>query len=178
MLSEKLVKRLNHQVNLEYYSANLYLQMSSWCELNSLQGSAQFLRQHADEEMQHMHHLFRYINETGNMAVLGEIKAPPTEYKSVVDVFQQTYEHECHITKEINNLVRLTLEESDYSTHHFLQWYVAEQHEEEHLFHSIIQKIELITEGSSNKRLFLMDKEIKQMAKKQRRLVKKRRQLS
>jgi ferritin len=138
-----------------------------------MEGCAQFLRQHADEEMQHGHRLFRYINETGNMAVLGEIKAPPTEYKSVVDVFQQTYEHECHITKEINNLVSLTLEESDYSTHHFLQWYVAEQHEEEHLFHSIIQKIELITEGSG-KRMYMMDKEIRQMAKKQRKSVKKR----
>ncbi|RKZ40045.1 MAG: non-heme ferritin [Gammaproteobacteria bacterium] len=173
MLSEKLVERLNHQVNLEYYSANLYLQMSSWCELNSLPGCAQFLRQHADEEIQHMHHLFKYINETGNMAVIGEIKAPPTEYKSVVDVFQQTYEHECYITKEINNLVRLTLEEPDYSTHNFLQWYVAEQHEEEHLFNSIVKKIELITEGSG-KRLFMMDKEIKRMATEQQKLVKKR----
>jgi len=173
MLSEKLVERLNRQVNLEYYSANLYLQMSSWCELNSLPGCAQFLRQHADEEMQHMHRLFRYINETGKMAVLGEIKAPPTEYKSAADVFQKTYEHECYITKEINNLVSLTLEESDYSTHHFLQWYVAEQHEEEHLFHSIIKKIELITEGNS-KQLFFMDNAIKEIAEKQLKLVKKR----
>lgn len=89
MLSEKLVERLNHQVNLEYYSANLYLQMSSWCELNSLPGCAQFLRQHADEEIQHMHHLFKYINETGNMAVIGEIKAPPLNISLLLMCFSK-----------------------------------------------------------------------------------------
>jgi len=92
MLSKGLVKRLNDQINLEFYSSNLYLQMSTWCEYKGLSGCAAFLQAHAQEEMGHMQRLFTYVNETGAMAELGQIKSAPTEYKSIVDVFQNTYE--------------------------------------------------------------------------------------
>ena len=147
MLSKALVEHLNKQINLEFYSSNMYLQMSSWCEYKGLEGCANFLQLHAQEEMQHMQRLFTYVNETGAMAILGQIKAPPTEFKSVKDVFKQTYEHECFVTKKINKLADAAMNEKDYSTFNFLQWYVAEQHEEEKLFKSILDRIEIIGTG-------------------------------
>ena len=159
MLSKGLVKRLNDQINLEFYSSNLYLQMSSWCEYKGLSGCAAFLQAHSMEEMGHMQRLFTYVNETGSMAVLGQIDAPPTEYESIADVFRKTYEHECLVTRRINELADAAMKETDYSTFNFLQWYVAEQHEEEKLFKSILDKIELI--GADPKNLFFIDQEVR-----------------
>lgn len=158
MLNPTMLERLNEQINLEFYSSNLYLQMSSWCESKGLGGCAAFLQAHAAEEMQHMQRLFNYINETGAMAQLGAIDAPPTKYESVEEVFRQTYEHEQAITHKINELADTAFQEKDYSTFNFLQWYVAEQHEEEALFKGILDKFDVI--GTDGKGLYFIDQEI------------------
>jgi len=158
MLSDNLLKKLNTQVNLEFYSSNLYLQMSAWADHNGLSGTAKFLREHASEEMQHMHKIFDYIQDTGAMAELGTIDKPEINIESIRDVFEQTYEHEKFITKQINDLVDVTLQEKDFSTFNFLQWYVSEQHEEEKLFKSILDKIDII--GMDGRGLFMIDREV------------------
>jgi len=158
MLSKAMVKQLNEHVTLEFYSSNLYLQMSAWADLKGLEGCTAFLRAHAQEEMTHMHKLFDYVNETGAMAVIGEIKAPPSKYGSVGELFQKVYEHECFITGEINKLVAAALKEQDFSTFNFLQWYVAEQHEEEYLFQQILDKIKIIGEAGSG--VFFIDRAV------------------
>ena len=159
MLSETMLKALNEQITLEFYSSNLYLQMSSWCEFNALEGCAKFLKAHAAEEMEHMQRLFTYVNETGGLAIVGQIDAPPVDFKSVNDIFQETYDHEVFITAKINQLAKIAQQEDDFSTFNFLQWYVAEQHEEEKLFKSIIDKIEMIGPNG----LFFIDKEVENM---------------
>lgn len=98
------------------------------------------------------------------MPLIGSIAQPPTEYASVVDVLQKTYEHEQSITVSINELVGAALAENDFSTFHFLQWAVAEQHEEEKLFRSILDKATLI--GSEGRSLYFLDKEIRKFAPK------------
>ncbi len=163
MLKQDMLDKLNNQINLEFYSSNLYLQMAAWCEYKSLSGCSQFLAEHAQEEMMHMQRLFAYVNETGSLPKLGQIDAPPTEYDSLADMFEQIYKHECLITSEINGLADASFQGKDYSTFHFLQWYVAEQHEEEALFKSILDKIEMI--GTEGKGLFFIDQEIGKLAK-------------
>ncbi len=161
MLSTTLAKALNIQTNLEFFSSNLYLQMSSWCMQKGLEGCANFFRQHADEERMHMQKLFDYINETGSYAVLDSINPPQNEFSSVVEIFEITYAHEQMITKEINSLVSIAFEEQDFSTFNFLQWYVAEQHEEEQLFKAVLDKVELI--GMEGNGLFFIDQEVAKM---------------
>ena len=134
MLSDKMVDKLNNQINLEFYSSNLYLQMSAWCEYKALEGGAEFLRLHAEEEMEHMNRLFKYVADTGALAKIGQIKAPKTDFDSVLDLFKDILKHEQHITSEINSLAHSAFEDKDYSTFNFLQWYVGEQQEEEKLF--------------------------------------------
>ncbi|HHF2231355.1 TPA: non-heme ferritin, partial [Haemophilus influenzae] len=162
MLSENVVKLLNDQMNLEFYSSNLYLQMSAWCDQKGFEGAAKFLSVHATEEMQHMRKLFTYLNETGSRAIISAIEAPAHEYKSLKEVIETTYEHEKLITSKINELVGKTFEEKDYSAFNFLQWYVEEQHEEEKLFSSILDKLNLL--GEDGKSLFLIDKDLGNLA--------------
>ena len=161
MLTKTMEAKLNEQVALEFYSSNLYLQMSSWCHSRGLEGCAAFLRDHAEEERGHMMRIFDYINETGAMAVLSSIDKPGFEYADVKAVFEATYAHEQLVTRAINDLVAAAFEERDFSTFNFLQWYVAEQHEEENLFKGILDKATLI--GMEGRGMYHFDAEIKQL---------------
>ena len=162
MLSQKTIDRLNQQINLEIYSSHLYLQMSSWCAHKALDGCATFLSQHADEEMTHMRRLLDYLQETGAYAVISGMQAPPAEFDSLTQMFEQIYEHEQLVTSKINDLVHLANTEPDYATLQFLQWYVTEQHQEEFLFKSVLDKIKLI--GTEGQGIFFIDREIANMA--------------
>ena len=163
MLSDKLIKALNEQINAEYSASTLYLQMSAWCTYKGLPGCAAFLRKQSSEEMDHMHRLFNYVNEAGALAVVGTVKAPSTQYKSALEVFEQTFDHEREVTRRIFKLVEQALAEKDFSTFNFLQWYVAEQHEEESLFKTILDKFKII--GSDNRGLFFIDREMMELSK-------------
>ena len=158
MLKQNVLDKLNQQINLEHYSSNLYLAMSSWAKSQGLDGAARFLATHSAEELQHMHKLFGYVNETGAQALVSEIDAPDNQYKDIREVFELTYKHEQFITSKINELVALTLEEKDYASFNFLQWYVAEQHEEEALFKGVLDKMDII--GLEGRGLFMIDREI------------------
>lgn len=164
MLHEKLVSSLNKQVQLEMYSSNLYLSMSAWCAHKGLHGSALFLKEHSKEELTHAYKLFDYINETGARATIEDISKPGTEFKTLKEIFQKTYEHEISITKSIFDLCSTALELKDYSTFNFLQWYASEQHEEEKLFKDILDKIEII--GIEGRGLFHLDREISNLLRK------------
>jgi ferritin len=120
------------------------------------------LSQHADEEMMHMRRLLNYLQETGALATIGGMQAPPTDFDSLTQMFEQIYEHEKLVTSKINDLVHLANTEPDYATLQFLQWYVAEQHQEEFLFQSILDKIKLI--GTEGQGIFFIDSEIGKMA--------------
>lgn len=163
MILESIVKLLNDQIAKEMYAANLYLSMSSWCYEHSFDGAGLFLFQHADEESAHAKKLITYLNETDSKVSIAAVAAPESSYASLLDVFEQTYAHEQKITRSINELVDFTLQSKDYATFNFLQWYVSEQHEEEALFRSIVDKIKLI--GSQGDGLYLADRFIKELAK-------------
>ena len=90
--------------------------------------------------------------------MVSSIDGPETEFIDIKDVFEKTYKHEQFITKQINDLVELTIEQKDYATFNFLQWYVTEQHEEEALFKGILDKIAII--GLEGRGLHIIDKEI------------------
>ena len=157
-----MTKRLNQQITLEMYSSNIYLAMSGWCAYNGLNGSASFLKNHSKEELSHAYKLFDYISETGGLAEVDTIEKPNNSFKSLHEVFEATYKHELIVSKSIFELVDFALNEKDYSTFNFLQWYISEQHEEEKLFKEILDKFEIIkTDGRG---LFMIDREIGQLA--------------
>ena len=162
MLKQEMIQKLNEQLNLEFYSANLYLQMSAWCGNKGFEGASAFLKSHSQEEMEHMQRLFDYLDDTGSMPVLGAIEAPPVEFDSLTDIFKLTFEHEQLITGKINELAHAAMTLQDYSTFNFLQWYVAEQHEEEKLFNSILDKLAMVSTSEGG--LFFIDQDLKRMA--------------
>jgi ferritin len=144
MLKKKIEDICNRQVEREGYSSNLYLAMASWAENNGLSGVAAWLYTQSDEERLHMLKFIKYINERGGKAVMPALKKPAAEYKSVEDVFKEVLKHEEFVTDSINEIVALTLEEKDFNTHNFLQWFVFEQVEEEASVRTILDKVRLV----------------------------------
>jgi ferritin len=161
-MNARVEAALNEQILKEEYSSRLYLSMAIWSEVNGYPGAATFLYEHADEELMHMMKIVRYVNDRGGKALLSDVKAPPSEFKSLRDVFEQIMEHEVYITDSINQLYGVTMEEKDYTTGNFLQWYITEQVEEESLFNTVLDKIKLV--GTDHSGLFHIDKELEGMA--------------
>ncbi|WP_314140685.1 non-heme ferritin [Buttiauxella noackiae] len=158
MLKAEMIEKLNEQMNLELYSSLLYQQMSAWCSYHSFEGAAAFLRRHAQEEMEHMQRLFAYLTDTGSLPRINAVQAPDHDYSSLDNLFNATYEHEQLITRKINELAHAAMTSQDYPTFNFLQWYVSEQHEEEKLFKSVLDKLSLV--GKSGEGLYFVDKEL------------------
>ncbi|MEN8137452.1 MAG: ferritin [Bacteroidota bacterium] len=159
MLSEKMQKALNDQIKLEGDSSQIYLSMAVWSENQGMEGVAKFMYDHADEEREHMLKIIRFVNERGGEAIVPEVAKPISEFKSLKKMFEILFKHEVMVSKKINDIVHVTLEERDYASHNFLQWYVSEQIEEEALARMILDKINMI--GDDKGGLYLFDNDIK-----------------
>lgn len=162
MLSKKIEKELNLQIVLEASSSQTYLAMASWAERQGFVGTTNFLYRHSDEERLHMLKLIRYVNDREGKAVVPALGKPEEEYESVTSMFKAVLDHERGVTQKINKLVSLCLEEKDYTTHNFLQWYVSEQIEEESLVKMILDKLKLI--GGDKGGMYLFDNDIERMS--------------
>lgn len=158
MLSEKMIKVLNEQISMEGYASFLYLSKGGWFENKSMLGCAAFMYRQSQEEHGHMMRIFHYLLEMDAVAVSPAIKQPPAKFKDVKQIFSDTLAHEQKVTKSINDIVELAIKESDHATYAFLQWYVTEQREEETLMRTILDKINLIGNGTQS--LYFIDKEI------------------
>jgi ferritin len=148
MLKKTIEDICNRQIEREGFSSNLYLAMASWAETSGLSGVAGWMYAQADEERLHMLKFIKYINERGGKAVIPALKQPASAFKSVEDVFKEVLKHEEFVTASINEIVALTLDEKDFNTHNFLQWFVMEQVEEEASVKTILDKVRLV--GKNN----------------------------
>jgi len=158
MISKKMVQALNKQVNNEIYSAYLYLSMSSYTNYIGLKGAANWFMVQYQEEMVHAMKIYDYVNSQGNHAQLTAISAPPTEFGTLLSIFEQTLKHEQFITNSINELMDLAIKEKDHATQIFLQWFVTEQIEEEGNDNDIIAKLKLV--GDSPQGLMMVDRDL------------------
>ena len=160
MLVKKIEDAFNEQINWELYSGYLYLSMSAYFLSINLNGFANWMRVQALEELTHAMKFFDFINERSGRIALLETKAPPKEWESPLAAFQDAYEHECFVSGRINDLVNLALEEKDHASNNFLQWFVAEQVEEEASVDEVAQKLKII--GSDGGGIFMLDQELGQ----------------
>ena len=158
MLSKKMEKAINQQINAEMYSSYLYLSMATYFESKSLGGFSNWMRQQAQEELFHGMKMFDYVCERGGQVTLKAIDKPPSKWSSPLNAFENVLSHEQKVTGLINNLVNLALEERDHATNIFLQWFVSEQVEEEDTAGGLVDKLILI--GKDANGLFMLDSEL------------------
>jgi len=156
MLSTKLEKIMNEQIGKEAYSSNLYLAMASWAETQGYEGIANWFYAQAEEEHLHMLKFIRFINEKGGKAIIPELEKPPVDFPDVKHIFTEALKHEQYITSSINEILHIAIEDKDFSSQNWLQWFVAEQTEEESSVQRIIDKLNIL--GQHN--MYIFDRDI------------------
>ena len=159
MLSKKMEKAFNDQINAEMFSSYLYLSMSAWFTNENIPGFAHWMSIQVQEENAHAMMMFNFVNERGGKITLQAIAQPETTWKNVINVFEATLAHEQKVTGLINNLLNLAIQEKDHASANFLQWFVSEQVEEEANATEILQQLKIVKgEGHG---LLLLDRELK-----------------
>ncbi len=158
MFTERLQNAINDQINAEYYSAYLYLAMSAHFESKDLPGMAAWMRMQYEEEIIHALKFFDYMNDRGARVVLKAIDAPPVEFGSPVEVFEEVLAHEQKVTSLIHNLYTLAMEEGDYPTQSLLQWYIDEQVEEEKNASDVLARMRMVQDYPPG--ILMLDQEL------------------
>lgn len=160
MLSAPMLQKLNDQVRHEFYSSYAYLSMAAWFESQDLPGMATWMRLQADEERQHAHKFFDYILDRGHEVQLQGIAQPPVKFSTPLEVFEQGLSHERAVTASINALYAQALDDKDFASVQFLDWFVKEQVEEEKTTSLVIGKLKRI--GNDGAALLQLDRELGQ----------------
>jgi ferritin len=159
MLSKTVQVALNEQIKIEAESSQVYLAMASWAEIQpGINNVTSFFYRHSDEERTHMLKLIHFVNERGGFATVPALPQPPITFPSIKHAFAELLKHEIFVSESINKVMDIAYGEKDYATVNFLQWYVAEQIEEEALARTLNDKLELIGDDKSG--LYLFDKDI------------------
>lgn len=158
MLSKKVEEALNAQINAEMWSAYLYLSMAAYCHSIGKSGMAHWFEVQFKEEQDHAQILYNYIVQRNGHVTLKAIDAVPTQWDSLLDVYESTLAHEQKVTAMINELMALTTEEHDFATQSMLKWFIDEQVEEEDNAQTIIDNIRMIDGNGYG--LYMLDKEL------------------
>lgn len=159
MISEKLEKALNDQIQKEFYSAYLYLSFEMYFSSRNLNGFAHWFRIQAMEERDHALILINYLNQVGGRVKLQPIDAPEWNFNSIEEIMTKQLEHERFVTQSIYNIVDLAIEERDHKTNSFLKWFIDEQVEEEETAEQNLSKIKFIGEDDA-KAILMLDAEM------------------
>lgn len=158
MLNPKIAEMLNEQINREFYSSYLYLDMANFYHDNNLKGFGNWFDIQTQEEYAHAMLFLKYMLNNGEKVTLGTIAAPDIKFKDFKHPLSAALEHEYFITKSINDLYAEAFTEKDFRTMQFLDWFVKEQGEEEQNTDELVKRFELF--GSDPKSLYLLDSEM------------------
>jgi len=160
-LSATLASALNAQMTKEAHASQIYLSYASWADHQGFGGTANFLFRHAQEERNHMMKILEYILKRGAEVQITAIPAPPTAPASMQNCFERVFDHEVDNTNEVYKLVKLSLDEQDWATWNFMQWFVKEQIEEETLALNLLDKIKIAGgEKANSDTLYSLDRDL------------------
>ena len=155
-----LQKAMNDQIRREFESAYVYLSMAAWMEDQTLPGFAAWLRQQAREEATHAMKIFDHLIDRGCRVQLQPLGGPPVSFRNPLEVFEQVKLHEQGVTKSINELYGLALDDRDYASQVFLEWFITEQVEEEKNSSHILESVRRV--GENQAALVMLDRELGQ----------------
>ena len=156
-MNSTVAKLLNEQINKEFYSAYLYLDMANYYDELDLDGFANYYMIQAQEERDHALLFMKYMQNNGLKVTLEAIGKPDKTYASPMEPLEAAAEHERYVTALINAIYHEAHQDKDYRTMKFLDWFVDEQMEEEDNADSMVSRFKLF--GSDSKGLYLLDQE-------------------
>lgn len=158
MIKESVAKLLNEQINKEFYSAYLYLEIANYYIDQGLNGFANWYQIQAQEERDHALLFIKYMQNNGLKITLDAIESPTTNFANTREPLVNGLEHEKFVTASINTIYEEAYTNKDFRTMQFLDWFVMEQGEEETNADELIKKMDVF--GTDGKGLYMLDNEL------------------
>ena len=158
MLNHTVSKLLEEQINKEFYSAYLYLDISNYYYDKNLDGFGNWFKIQAQEERDHAMLFYTYLQNENATVTLEAIDKPDKVFECHMDVLKAGLEHEEYVTSLINDIYGAAYDVRDFRTMQFLDWFVKEQMEEEENADKMVSKYKLF--GDDPKSLYLLDQEL------------------
>ena len=158
MIDAKVSKLLNEQINMEFFSAYLYLMFADFFAHEGLNGFANWYTVQAQEERDHAMLFLKYLQNNDQPVTLEAIAKPEANMASNLNVLKNGLSHEQLVTASINTIYENAYNGKDFRTMQFLDWFVKEQGEEETNASDLIKKLELF--GTDPKGLYMLDQEL------------------
>jgi ferritin len=143
-LSDTLAAALNLQITKEAYASQVYLSYAAWADSQGLSGVAGFLFHQANGERDHMMKMLAYVIERGAEVLIAAIPAPPENPVSINNCFERIFQHEKDNTNAVYKLVKMSLDEEDWGTWNFIQWFVKQQIIEETFAMNLLDKMKIV----------------------------------
>lgn len=161
-MNATIEKLLNSQIKYEAQASIQYLAMASWADAEGYNGVAEFFYSQSEEERVHMIKLIKFVNERSGTVIIPEVDKPKASYNNLNELFEKFLESEKFVTEQINHVIFECLQQKDYNVHNFMQWYVAEQLEEEAVARTLLDKLNII--GNDKSGHYLFDRDISGIA--------------
>ena len=158
MISDKMAAMINEQIKNELYSGHLYLSMAAYCSSVDMDGFANFFIVQEQEERFHAMKFYHYVVEQNKDVKIYGLDQPQQDFKSLEEVFDMAWKHEQHVTKLLNDIMHLAVQEKDYATQSLLKWYIDEQVEEEASMQKILKQIQMV--GEKGHGIFMLDAQL------------------
>ena len=158
MISRKMAKEINAQINREFFSAFLYLAMANDAIDKGYLGTGKWMSIQFKEEQEHALKFAKYLQDQGVKVELAAMAAPKKVWKGILDMFQDALAHEKKVTAWIYGLNALAIKEKDYATQSMLKWFIDEQVEEEANCNEAITALSLV--GTSAGSAYMVDRHI------------------
>ena len=151
MMDQTVSKLLNEQINKEFYSAYLYLDIANFYDDKGLDGFANWY------EIQAML-FYHYLHNNDEPVTLLAIDKPDKTFSTLMEPLEAALAHEKYVTSLINNIYAAAQKANDFRTTQFLDWFIKEQGEEEKNSSDQITKMRLY--GDDARSLYMLNSEL------------------
>jgi bacterioferritin B len=148
LISKELAAAINEQIGHELQASHQYANIAAYFENLALKKLAKMFFKQSDEEREHAMKFIHYVSETSGGVAIPAVTAPKADFKSVEEAVKLSVDWEWEVTRRINNLMTLAVEQKDYLAQDFLRWFITEQLEEISTMENLLKVVQ--TAGAHN----------------------------
>lgn len=146
LISAELNKAFNEQIGRELLASHQYIAIASYFDGRALKKLAEMFFKQSEEEREHAMKFVEYLNDVGGKVEIPSIAAPQSDFQTAEEAVRLALECEMDVTRHINNLMTMAIEQKDYAAREFLDWFVKEQVEEVSSMQDLLQIVQQVGE--------------------------------
>jgi len=154
---QSLTKAINNHLSCEFQAGHTYLAMAIWLRERDLAGFSKYMQSKSQEERAHADRLIAYLVDCDEQVELPSVEAPQRSWTSTQTLFDQVYEMEQAVTASINRIYSIAEQLGERSATAMLDWFVAEQLQEEAEARFVRKRLPLA--GDNSAAILLLDQQ-------------------